>query len=292
MRILITGGSGFIGKNLKESLSGKHQVFAPSRQELDLLEGDQVRNYLRKQEFEAVIHGAVTPGHRNARDPSNQLYKNTRMFFHLMRSRESYGKLIFLSSGAVYDQRHYTPKMKEEYFDTHVPADEHGFSKYIAAKLIEQSRNTVELRLFGVFGKYEDYAIRFISNAICKSLMGLPITLMQNRYFDYLFIEDLVPVIEYFLENTGSHEAYNVTPDQAVALLALAQKVCATAGNSLPIQVAKDGFGPEYSGDNRRLRQEMPVLCFTPIDQAIRSLYDWYAEHKSLIQREILLVDR
>ncbi len=57
----------------------------------------------------------------------------------------------------------------------------------------------MELRLFGVFGPHEDYAIRFISNAICKALFGLPITLRQNRTFSYLFIDDLGPIVERFL---------------------------------------------------------------------------------------------
>ena len=34
--------------------------------------------------------------------------------------------------------RAYQQKMKEEYFDTSVPVDEHGFSKYLIAKQIEQ----------------------------------------------------------------------------------------------------------------------------------------------------------
>ena len=54
----------------------------------------------------------------------------------------------------------------------------------------------MELRLFGVFGRHEDYAIRFISNAICKTLFDLPITLRQNRTFSYLYVDDLGPIVE------------------------------------------------------------------------------------------------
>ncbi len=293
MRILITGGSGFIGRNLIEYLSGKDTVLAPSHHELELLDENAVRRYLRKNDVDVVIHSAVKPGHRNAKDLSNQLYSNTRMYFNIARNEDRYKKMIFIGSGAVYDMRAYMPKMNEEYFDTSVPADEHGFSKYIIAKQIERSYNTVELRIFGIFGKYEEYAIRFISNAICKTLCGLPITIRQNRRFDYLYINDLMAVISHFMDATPKFSAYNVTPDESIDLLTLAKKVLLKSGKSnVEIRIAEPGLGPEYSGDNARLRSEIPGLRFTAIDQAIGALYEWYAANVHLIDRSKLLIDK
>lgn len=292
MKIFMTGGSGFIGRNLVEYLSQKHEVLAPTHQVLELLDEDAVRFFFEQHDIDVVIHGAVRPGHRNAKDPSNQLYHNTRMFFNIARNANRYGKMIFLSSGLVYDMRYYLPKMKEEYFDTHVPNDEGGFSKYISAKYIEQVENIVELRLFGVFGKYEDYAIRFISNAICKILFDLPITTKQNRRFDYLYIDDLMPVIDYFIENKGKYKCYNVTPDEAIELLVLADKVRQISGKDLPSLVAQNGMGIEYSGDNTRLHEEIPEITFTPIDEAICQLYEWYSKNTHLINKEYLLFDK
>ena len=61
-----------------------------------------------------------------------------------------------------------------------MPGDAYGFSKYICAKYIERSERILDLRLFGVFGPYEDYTVRFISNACCRVLKGLPIVLRQD----------------------------------------------------------------------------------------------------------------
>jgi UDP-glucose 4-epimerase len=292
MKILVTGGSGFIGKNLNEYLSSKHEVFAPSHRDLELLDEIAVRDYFEQNVFDVVIHSAVKPGHRNSKDPSNQLYSNTRMFFNIARCADRFRKMLFLGSGAVYDLRNCIPKMKEEYFDTHVPADEHGFSKYIIAKYIEGVSNIVELRIFGIFGKYEDYAIRFISNAICKTLYNLPITIKQNRRFDYLYIDDLMTVVEYFTLNEGRHKTYNVTPDSSIDLYSLAEKVRSMSKAHVPIVIGEAGLAREYSGDNARLRGEMPDLNLTPMDRAISRLYDWYAAHMHLIDREKLLVDK
>jgi len=292
MNILITGGSGFIGRNLIEHLSKKDKVLAPRHSELELLDESAVRSFFKKNAVDIVIHGAVKPGHRNAKDPSNQLYSNTRMFFNITRNADRYKKMIFIGSGAVYDVRAYQPKMKEEYFDASVPADEHGFSKYIIAKQIEKSNNAVELRVFGIFGKYEDYAIRFISNAICKVLCNLPITIRQNRRFDYLYIDDLMSVIDHFIDAQGKYSAYNVTPDASIDLYTIAEKVQAKSGNDAKIVVAEPGLSPEYSGDNMRLRSEMPGVSFTPLPHAIAPLYDWYAAHLHLIDRNKLLIDK
>lgn len=292
MKIFLTGGSGFVGKNITEALGERYDILAPGSRELDLSDEIAVENFFQQNDIDVVIHSAVRPGHRNAKDPSNQLYLNTRMFFNIIRNSDRFKRLISLGSGAVYDVRNPMVKVTENYFDTHVPADEHGFSKYIIAKHMEKLDNAVKLRVFGVYGKYEDYTIRFITNAICKAICDLPITIRQNRRFDYLYIDDLMPVLEHFIHNPAQQSAYNVTPDKAIDLYTIAEMVRTRSGKELPIIVAEPGMGSEYSGDNRRLRGEIPGLNFTPLVEAIDRLYSWYEENFREIDREKLLVDK
>lgn len=293
MTMLITGANGFIGRNILEHFSGKYATVAPTSRELDLTDECAVRDFLAAQKVDIVIHSAVRPGHRNAPDSSKQLFINSRMFFNLVRHSNLYKRFIFLGSGSEYDIRNNLAKIREQDFDTHVPLDEGGFSKYLASKYMEANPGTMlNLRLFGIFGRHEDYLIRFISNAICKTLFGLAITIRQNRRFDYLYVDDLMPVLEHCIENRMNHAAYNVTPDRAVDLLSIAEMVRTRSGKDLPIDVGQPGMGLEYSGDNLRLRQEIPSLSFTPITEAIDRLYSWYDENIHLIDREKLLVDR
>lgn len=291
-KIFITGGSGFIGKNIIEAFSDKYELLAPSHKELELLDEDRVRDYFKKHEVDTVIHSAVRPGHRNVKDPSSQLINNARMFFNLARNKHLFKKMIFLSSGCVYDQRFYQPKLKEECFDAHVPIDEAGLSKYIAAKYIEEAGEIIELRIFGIFGKYEDYSIRFISNMICKALFDLALTMKQDKRFDYVWVDDLMPILEYFIGQNGEHKAYNVTPDRSVRLLEIAEMVREISGKDLPINVASKEIGTEYSGDNARLRKEMKSLHFTPLRNAVEQLYSWYKENQRMINKELLMVDK
>jgi GDP-L-fucose synthase len=200
--------------------------------------------------------------------------------------------MLVIGSGAIYDMRHYQPKMKEEYFDTHVPIDEHGLCKYVCGKYIQQVDNIIDLRIFGIFGKYENYAIRFISNMICKAIFDLPLTIKQNRKFDYIYIKDLMPILDYFIQNSSTYKEYNITPDNSIELTTLAEKVRMISGKNLPIVLAKDSIGLEYSGNNNRLKNEIRALRLTPTDNAIAELCDWYREHKLSINQELLLIDK
>jgi len=215
------------------------------------------------------------------------------MFFNIVRNSALYRKLIVLGSGSVYDMiRQNLPKVDEDSLGESIPVDEHGFFRYVSAKYIELIDNAVELRIFSIFGKYEDYAIRFISNAICKAIFDLPITIKQNRKFDFLYIADLMPILDYFISTDCKYKNYNITPDEAIELYVTAEKVRAISGKDLPIIVGKPGMGLEYSGSNTRLRNEIHGLKLTNIDESMRQLYQWYSENKHTINRDLLLFDK
>jgi nucleoside-diphosphate-sugar epimerase len=297
MKVLVTGGSGFIGRNLVEYLSRSHEVLAPQRAELDVSDPGALDDWFAQHRVDAVIHGALRPGHRNVLDPTGQLWTNLRMFFGLMRNANRYGRLIFLSSGAVYDVARPLHRVAEEHLGESLPADEHGLSKYVIAQYLERARqignpDAVELRLFGVFGRHEDYAIRFVSNAICKALLGLPITLRQNRTFSYLYVDDLGPIVDRFLTGPHSEVAYNIVPDWTDDLEDLAARVITRSGKNLPVVVGAPGNGLAYSAANDRLRRDVPDVAFTPVGTAISDLYEWYSRNLAMIDKAALLADK
>ena len=142
-----------------------------------------------------------------------------------------------------------------------------------------------------MFGKYEEYSIRFISNAICKSLFNLPITLRQNRRFSYLYIDDLMPILELFIEKDPQHKSYNIVPDSYDELRDIAYCVANMSGNS-DVKIANDGYGLDYYGSNALLKKEFKNVHFTKTESAISQLYDWYCKNINLIDQEKLTKDR
>jgi UDP-glucose 4-epimerase len=141
-----------------------------------------------------------------------------------------------------------------------------------------------------VFGKYEAWEVRFISNAICRVLFDLPILIRQNVRFDYLHVDDVSKLTAWFIENEPTFKTYNVCRGETYDLHSLAQMVASASGRNPEIRIAQPGLAPEYSGNNQRLRAE---LCpsFELIERQIQKLYQWYAEHRSSIDPAALRFD-
>jgi UDP-glucose 4-epimerase len=287
--ILILGGSGFIGKNLVEYLSQNYEVLAPSHKELELLDAEAVKTFFSGKCFETVIF-AINYGNYRIDDSTQELLKkNLQIFNNVVENKKSFGRMIFLGSGAEYDKSRDIKKVKESNFGEQVPRDCYGLYKYGCSKQIENSDKIVNLRLFGVFGKYEDYEKRFISNIMCRVLFGLPVEINQNMFLDYVSIDDVCRIIEYFINHEPKHRFYNVGSGKHMDLLGIAKKIKEISGKDFKIIIKKKGMNKEYTCDNSRLMKEIPSLKFTPIEKSIRELYAWYEKNKENIRKDNLL---
>ncbi len=283
MKVLITGGSGFVGRNVKEYLVVKgYDIYAPSSKELDCLNEQKVIECLKKEHYDVVLHFAVYgDGIDKSKDGTKTLEYNLRIFNNFFIHSDLYGKMIYTGSGAEYDKRYPIASVTEEDISHHsIPIDQYGLMKYTVNQMIEKSTNIYNLRLFGNFGKYEYWKTKFISNLCCKSLKGLPLSLRQNCYFDYLWIDDFCRLVEMFinLEKPGYH-VYNAVNGRKVSLYELAELVNKIAGRKNDIIVCNDGWANEYTADNKRIRKELPDWSLTDMHESVADLYDWYKEH-------------
>ncbi len=282
MSILITGSQGFIGRNLVEVFSQKYAVLAPSRKELDFAKSDDVDKYFKNNRIEVIIHSATT-SMQGKIYPHGTCENNLCMFSNLQKNVTSSMKLINLGSGSDYSRSHWYKKMPEEYFDKYIPEDSHSYSKYLISKYIRDtdSENLICLRIFGIFGKYEDYRYKFISNAIVKSLLGMPIVINQNVIYDYLYITDLCRIIEYFVNHKTKNRIFNVAPTESIDLVTIANIINKISGNKTKIKVLHEGIGVEYSGDNKKLLSQIKSFQFIAYETAIADLYEYYRKIKN-----------
>ena len=291
MKVLITGGSGFIGRNLVESLGGRYSVAAPSSAELNLLDQDCVEEYLRAGHFDVIMHTATTRSNRRMGAAPEMLERNCRMFFNLAHNSSLFGKMLHFGSGAEYCRTNLPAKVSESYFDTRIPTDPYGFSKYICTKHAGSAENIFVLRLFGVFGKYEAWDVRFISNACARVVKGLPIVIRQNVKFDYLYVSELAGLVAWFLDHEPKQKAYNVCRGEAYSLLELANMVAAASGRNPEIHVRNQALAPEYSADNTRMLDEIGGFRFRAMSDCVRELYQWYEENADTISVDQLTFD-
>jgi GDP-L-fucose synthase len=278
VKVVVLGSNGFIGKNIVEFLSSRNYlVFDPKRQELDLLDTKKVYKYISFHKPEVVILSAVN---------INSVIDNARIYFNLERCSKNFGRLITIGSGAEYDLKNYKPMMKESYFSENIPSDIYGLSKFIVSKDIElQPRNIINFRVFGIFGKYEDYTRRFISNNICRAIAGQGISMNRNMKFDFLYVNDFLKIMELFFEKKLNHTNYNVCSGKPVELLEIAKIINKIHSNGKEaIKIKETGFNPEYSGDNTRLLNELGELKFSSLNDSIRELYNWYQTSPNIKQ--------
>ncbi|MEI8218474.1 MAG: NAD(P)-dependent oxidoreductase [Elusimicrobiota bacterium] len=294
-RILITGARGFIGRSIVESYrvsaADTYELFYPYHAELELTYSYAVRNYIKDKGIEIILHCASIGGTRKTDydiHKTDVVAVNLLMFFNVVRCSDIVNKIIYFGSGAEYSKPHFLPLMKEDYFDIHVPIDPYGFSKYVCSKYAERADRITNLRLFGVFGKYEDHAIRFISNAILKNMYGLPIVINQNVNFDYLYVEDLVRLTSHFIDNKVTDKTFNMCTGSVIDLVSIAGIINEVGGNESDILIKNPGLNKEYSGDNTRLLKEQGNFKFTTMKDAIAELYTYFKANAGKYDRKIL----
>ena len=279
-KIVILGVTGFIGKNLSEYLSSNTNLilFKPTRAELNLLDSNEVFNYFKKIKPDFVVIAVI-----DIKSVENSL----RIFHNIYNAKNNIGLVVNLGSGAEYDKRVYLPNMKENYIGCSLPIDTYGMAKYLIGQEIENniSEKFLNLRIFGIFGKYEDISRRFISNNIIRALSGLSISINKDMYFDYIDVEDLAYFLHtYVFKIKLTNKTYNFCRGKSYSLMNIA-KIIQNKINA-NIYIKQTGFNLEYSGNNSLLLSEIGNFEFKKIDTSIQELIDYYKHNFSFVELE------
>lgn len=287
MKILVIGKNGFIGKSIIEYFYSKNDfiITGTSSDELDLLDETAVYKFLKKGYFDIVINTAIfTKSKHLLKSANNELEYDLRTFFNLAKYNYLYGKMIYFGSGAEYNKEFPICSVTEEEWIHMIPSTDYGFAKYIMNQYAEKSENIYNLRVFGIYGKNEDYRRKFITGSCAKAVCNLPITIRQNVLFDYLYIDDFCQIIEKFLIlEKPQYHSYNLSSGRQIDLLTLAQLVKKVSKKNIPIIVCKNGLAKEYTADNQRLLKEIGAIKLTDFEETIRTLYDYFSNIKEEI---------
>jgi nucleoside-diphosphate-sugar epimerase len=251
MRILITGSNGFIGSYLSSYFREVgHQVFVCGRDKLDLLDSDAVNNFFKSNYMDLVIHTALV-GRENLYEPRNSdkddiIVQNLKMWENLKNNQHRFKFLINFGTGNEFDTDKDINFAQEDLIFERDPIYTYGYVKNLIARDLRQYENFFNLRLFGVF-HYSEIPKRFFK----KLFMYNPkqeFHIYEDKYFDFINLEDIPPIIEIIAHNQCKHQDMNIVYDEKVLLSDLAREFNDIKNLNLKIVVDKQ-VDNNYTGD-------------------------------------------
>ena len=304
-KILITGGRGFIGTNLKHELRARGNDVWTS----DILQGEEEQHIkadcgvyqqmdaiFREHQFDFVYHLAAEYGRWNGEDHYENLWRTnvigTKNMLRLQEQHEY--RMIFFSSAEVYGD--YDELMSEDVMET-VPIkqmNDYAISKWAGELQCLNSAEmfgteTVRVRPVGCYGPHEYYS-RYrgvIPIFVYRALTGQPFTVYRGhqRIFDY--VEDTCRTFANIIDCFKPGEVYNVgsKEDWNISIEELAEIILKETGAdpSLVEYKGEEDFTTrikivDYSKSRRDLKHEATI----DIHEGIRRYVAWVRQAYNL----------
>ena len=294
-KILVTGGSGLVGKHLQDILP--EAVYISSK-DYDLLDDKQVRVMMDDYEPSVVIHLAARVGGimDNMNHPVDYLEENILMNTNVLKACHEFNveKVIAILSTCIYPDVVETYPMKEEDLFNGPPTEtnfSYGFAKRCMAAHIDAYKKQYDKKwsylipcnLYGEYDKFEEHNSHFVSALIRKihgaekeiELWGTGKPLRQ-----FMYGGDLARVIKYIIDNdiVGN---FNVAPEWVHSINDLAEigkKACLKEKLVVNYDSTKPDGQFRKDVDSSKLLSILKDFEFTTLEKGIKKVYDKFSQ--------------
>ena len=314
MKVLVTGGAGFIGSHVADRLLARgdrvvvlddfNDFYDPASKrsnvadhvgtpEYRLVEGDigdraLVMRLFAEERFDAVVHLAARAGVRpSLADPPLYEEVNCLGTIRLLQAATANGRprFVFGSSSSVYGIGARIP------FSETDPADR-PISPYAATKRAGELHvftahhlsglDALCLRFFTVYGPRQrpEMAIaRFI--AAIERGDAIPVFGDGSSRRDYTYIDDVVDGVEAALAGPGGFDIVNLGGSRPVTLSDLIAEIEKATGRPARIERKPDQPGdvPVTFADVRKARERLGFEARVPLAEGIRRTVAWHRSH-------------
>ena len=299
-KILVTGGTGFIGQYLVNNLIQKRKVpkeniFAPLFKNYDLRKWGNCQKIVNGQDI--VIHLAAVTGdvEFHKLHPGQIFYDNIIMGVQLMETARLAGVKKFVGIGSVtaYPEAAPTP-FKEEYFWQGYPAKIHAPYSFAKKMLLVQGQayreeygfNAIHLLLTSVYGPRENPQSGYIVSSIIKKIIEAK---KEEREFitawgtgkpirDFLFVEDAAEAIVSATEKYNKPDPVNIASGSEVSIKELVNLICKLM--DFKGKVLWDTSKPDgqlaRNVDISKAKKEFNLTVFTPLEVGLKKTIEWH----------------
>ncbi len=247
MKILVTGGSGFIGQHIAEMFASEgHEIIVidkrknkwPFLYENIFLVKEDIRNYGKiKNHFDDVDYvfheAALVSVPESMKKPNETVDNNVKGTVNILKAavEKNVKKVIFASSCAVYGMNDKIPLNENAITD---PLSPYAISKLSAEYFLKMYNEefgikTTSLRYFNVYGPRQDYSSQysavipiFVNNALQDKDLIIYGDGKQTR--DFVYVDDVINANKMVM-NRGDGEVFNAGTESKVSLNRLAQQI-------------------------------------------------------------------
>jgi UDP-glucose 4-epimerase len=267
VKILLTGAKGFIGRNIVQFLGDKHEIVEATRE--SKINISKLNSLLAISDVDVVIHTAAkTFVPDSFIDPYNFYKFNINSSLNIAEycRIKKVKRLIYLNS-YPYGIPEYCPIDEKHRISLHSPYNK---SKYISEEVIinylEGITKVVSLRMFNLYGKYQksNFLVPHIVEQALEKDSVIVRDLEPKR--DYLYIKDLVLLIDSIIDSNPIYGVYNVGSGTSYSVAKVISMVSDILEKPIKVEVVGD-------------RRENEVMnCFADIEKITRD-FDWSREY-------------
>lgn len=294
-KVLITGGTGFIGRNVVDELISRgwevHSLvfppFAPEKEgliqyEMNLMDNEAVNKFLKEHNFENLIHLAWYVGPKCHVHDLNLDW--TLATLNLLKNFKENGGKRFAGAGTISEYEYKYGYLLEDETPTS-PKTLYGESKNSIYKIasVYCKQNGIEFkwpRIFNLYGPAEK-SQRLMPSVINSCLKGEDVKVSDCLKFqDYLHVKDtacgIVDVFESDIEG-----AVNICSGKPVQLRAIVEKIAELTNFKGKILwgAIPAAFGDEVVvGNNEKLKSTGWNQKYS-LEEGLKETIDWWKEH-------------
>lgn len=231
MKILITGGNGYIARSIYNSLYKFYDITSITRKDFDLVDTKAANNWFKDKFFDTVIHTAIKGGSRLKIDDQSITDFNLKIFNNLLFNKDKFKKLISFGSGA----------------EIHMSETPYGKSKVIINSIIQKEFNFYNIRIFAVFDENE-LDTRFIKSNLLRYINKEPMLLHANKLMDFFYMKDFINLIKYYIDNQDLPKRIDCSYKHKRSLIEIANYINTLSSYNVPINLEKDTIVQDYCG--------------------------------------------